>query len=42
MDKEGMSIQHDVNEQFVVDYELIKDLILGGVINRDLLDLKFA
>lgn len=42
MDKEGKTIQNDVTEQFGVEYELIKDLILGGIINRDLLDLKFA
>lgn len=42
MDKEGPSIQDDVTEQFGVDYELIKDLVLEGIINRDLLDLKFA
>jgi hypothetical protein len=42
MDKEGKSIQNDVTEQFGVDYGLVKELVLGGVINRDLLDLKFA
>lgn len=42
MDKEGPSIQDDVTEQFGVEYGLIKDLVLGGIINRDLLDLKFA
>lgn len=42
MDSEGSAIQDDVTEQFGVDYELVKDLILGGVIDRDLLDLKFA
>jgi hypothetical protein len=42
MDKEGPSIQDDVTEQFGIEYGLIKDLVLGGVINRDLLDLKFA
>lgn len=42
MDAEGDAIQDDVTEQFGVDYELIKDLVLGGIINRDLLDLKFA
>jgi hypothetical protein len=42
MDTEGKSIQDDVTEQFGVDYDLIKDLVLGGIINRDLLDLKFV
>jgi hypothetical protein len=42
MDKEGKMIQNDVTEQFGIDYDLVKELVLGGVINRDLLDLKFA
>jgi hypothetical protein len=42
MDSEGSVIQDDVTEQFGVDYELVKELVLGGIINRDLLDLKFA
>lgn len=42
MDGEGPSIQDDVTEQFGVDYELIKELVLTNFINRDLLDLKFA
>lgn len=42
MDVEGDDIQADVTEQFGVDYGLVKDLVLGGVINRDLIDLKFA
>lgn len=42
MDTEGKIIQDEVTEQFGVDYGLIKELILGGVISRDLLDLKFA
>lgn len=42
MDREGYLIQNDVTEQFGVEYNLVKDLVLGGVINRDLLDLKFA
>jgi len=42
MDSEGYIIQNDVTEQFGVEYNLVKDLVLGGVINRDLLDLKFA
>jgi hypothetical protein len=36
------SIQNDVTRQFGVKYEFIKELILGGFINRDLLDLKFS
>jgi len=42
MDKDGKSIQDDVSEQFGVDYNLIKELVLTNFINRDLLDLKFA
>jgi DNA-binding NarL/FixJ family response regulator len=42
MDKDGKSIQDDVTEQFGVDYNLIKELVLTNFINRDLLDLKFA
>jgi len=42
MDKEGRRIQNDVTEQFGVDYNLIKELVLTNFINRDLLDLKFA
>jgi hypothetical protein len=42
MDREGASIQNDVTEQFGVDYELVKELVLTNFINRDLLDLKFA
>jgi hypothetical protein len=42
MDQEGESIQSDVTEQFGVDYQMIRELVLSGFINRDLLDLKFA
>lgn len=42
MDAEGTEVQDDVTEQFGVEYELVKELVLGGTINRDLLDLKFA
>ncbi len=42
MDTEGAAIQADVTEQFGVDYELVKELVQGGIINRDLIDLKFA
>lgn len=41
MDAEGSSIQNDVTNQFGVDYNLIKELVLTNFINRDLLDLKF-
>jgi hypothetical protein len=42
MDREGLSIQNDVTEQFGVPYELVKELVLTNFISRDLLDLKFA
>lgn len=42
MDAEGAVIQDDVTDQFGVDYNLIKELVLTNFINRDLLDLKFA
>jgi len=42
MDAEGSGIQDDVTEQFGVDYNLIKELVLTNFINRDLLDLKFS
>jgi hypothetical protein len=42
MDADGVSIQNDVTEQFGVDYDLVKCLVLTNFINRDLLDLKFA
>jgi DNA-binding NarL/FixJ family response regulator len=42
MDAEGQEIQDDVAQQFGVEYEFIKDLVFGGILNRDLLDLKFA
>lgn len=42
MDADGESIQEEVTEQFGVDYELIKELILTKFINRDLLDLKYV
>ena len=41
MDAEGSSIQDDVTDQFGVDYNLVKELVLTNFINRDLLDLKF-
>lgn len=42
MDDEGVEIQRDVTDQFGVDYQLVKELVLTNFINRDLLDLKFA
>ena len=42
MDEDGASIQNDVTEQFGVDYNLVKELVLTNFINRDLLDLKFS
>ena len=42
MDAEGQEIQDDVAQQFGVEYEFIKDLVFGGILTRDLLDLKFA
>lgn len=42
MDTEGPDIQNDVTEQFGVDYDLVKELVLSNFINRDLLDLKFS
>lgn len=41
MDSDGREIQSDVADQFGVPYDMIKELVLGGFINRDLLDLKF-
>jgi hypothetical protein len=41
MDSEGTEIQQDVTNQFGVSYDLVKELVLTGFINRDLLDLKF-
>ena len=42
MDTDGKSIQDAVTEEFGVSYAMIKELVLTGFINRDLLDLKFA
>ena len=40
---QGPAILRDgISEDFGVDYELIKDLVKGGIINRDLLELKFS
>ena len=35
-------VREGISADFGVDYELIKDLVQGGIINRDLLDLKFS
>lgn len=42
MDLHGAEIQADVTSEYGVDYELIKELVLTGVINRDLSELKFS
>lgn len=42
MDRDGLEIQNEVSSQFGVSYNIIKELILSGFINRDLLDLKFS
>jgi len=42
IDRDGQEIQNEVTKQFGVDYQIIKELILSGFINRDLLDLKFS
>jgi hypothetical protein len=37
------SVAHDeIREYFGCDYELVRELILTGFINRGLLDLKFS
>lgn len=42
MDQDGESIQADVTRQFGVPYDMIRELVMSGFINRDLLDLKFV
>jgi len=42
MDKQNQEVLDDIEVQFGVQYSVIKDLICRGVINRDLLDLKFS
>lgn len=42
MDDEGQEIQRQVTEQFGVPYAMIRELVLTGFINRDLLELKFS
>lgn len=42
MDADGSDIQDEVTDQFGVDYNLVKELVLSNFINRDLLDLKFS
>lgn len=41
LDQEGEEVRISIYEEFGVEYELIKELVLGGFINRDLMDLKF-
>jgi hypothetical protein len=42
IDSRPSSLRAGIGADFGVDYELIKDLVQGGIINRDLLDLKFS
>jgi len=42
IDRQSEIVREDISKDFGVDYELIKDLVLGGVITRDLLELKFS
>jgi hypothetical protein len=42
IDSRPASVREGIGADFGVDYELIKELVQGGVINRDLLDLKFS
>lgn len=42
IDNSSNEMRDGITEDFGVDYELIKDLIVTGVINRDLLELKFS
>lgn len=41
IDADGPDVQNGITEDYGVEYTLVKDLILDGVINRDLIDLKF-
>ena len=42
IDARPASVREGIGADFGVEYELIKELVQGGVINRDLLDLKFS
>jgi hypothetical protein len=42
IDSRPASVREGIGADFGVDYELIKELVQGGIINRDLLDLKFS
>lgn len=42
IDNEGLEIQQEVSDEFGVDYDLIKQLFKNGIINRDLVELKFV
>ena len=42
IDRRPASVREGIGADFGVEYELIKELVQGGVINRDLLDLKFS
>jgi hypothetical protein len=42
IDEQPAQVRFDISEDFGVDYDLIKDLVLAEIINRDLLELKFS
>ncbi len=42
IDARPASVREGIGADFGVEYKLIKELVQGGVINRDLLDLKFS
>jgi len=42
LDKKPAIIRQGISEDFGVEYDMIKELILGGVIERDLIELIFA
>ena len=42
MDADGSGIQDEITEEFGVSYDIIKELILSNIINKDLLELKYA
>jgi hypothetical protein len=42
IDNRPDNVKEGITEDFGVDYDLIKDLVLSGIIKRDLLELKFS
>jgi len=42
IDQANQSVRDGISEDYGVDYDMIKELVLEGFIERDLLDLKFA